>query len=296
MARYNNFGRFSYFNNNAGNNSLNFGGSAGGCGGGFGGGRGGGRNGPVDNNTNDTLVGGDRSDFLNGRGGNDTLLDAGGWRNVGMDTFLGGAGDDRITTRWGKDIVQGGDGNDFIMSRSDGGEPLIAQNPAMRPYNNGQPFGGNVSNDILSGGNGADTFMFRLDLNARSDIIAKHVNDAGDIDWEGVTGENGGTHLHWVDTIGTDVITDFSKAQGDKIKIEGHTAQIAITYSDLNRDGKMESLVKITSNQGAGGGSHNGDTVGTIIVYGDQVTAADISVNAGAHHGAFGNISDILFA
>ncbi len=245
------------------------------------------------NDGDDTLLGSRRSDSIYGRAGNDKILDIGGGQKD--DAFFGGAGNDVIHTRWGKDFAFGGAGDDMIVSRSDGGEPLVAQDASISPFNAGQPFSGRVSNDHLSGGKGADTFMFRLDLNARPDIAAKHIDDDGTIDWEGVAGENGAAHLHWVETIGTDTIRDFSKAQGDMIKIEGHTAAIDITYADKNRDGIEESIIKIRSDQG-GAGSHNGDSIGTIVVYGDRVEVGDVAVDAGVHHGAYANINDMMIA
>lgn len=242
----------------------------------------------------DLFVGSNRADFVMGRGGNDTILDLGTARHS-RDVFMGGAGNDTIRTHWGVDIVLGGSGDDLIVSRSDAGEPKIAQDPSLPTFNKGQPYGGRVTNDILTGGQGADTFLFRMDLNARPDIAAKHVDAAGNIDWHDVAGENGAPHLHWVDSIGRDVITDFGKSQGDKISIEGHTAAIEIIYRDINRDGREESIIKVTSNQG-GAGSHNGDSLGRIVVYGDRVEVSDVAVNAGVHHGAYGSIDDLMVA
>ena len=56
-------------------------------------------------------------------------------------------------------------------------------------------------------------------VNAKDEIVAKHVNADGTIDWVGVTGENNAVHDHWVDGFGNDVIRDFNRAQGDKIEI-----------------------------------------------------------------------------
>ncbi len=244
----------------------------------------------------DVILATNRTDIINAREGNDQIIETGTARTGRkIDYFNGNAGDDVIQTRWGRDIVNGGADNDMIQSRSDAGEPLVAQDPSQAPFNADQPYSWRVTNDVLTGGGGSDTFMFRLDLNARPEIAAKHVDANGVIDWEGVAGENDAAHLHWVDSIGTDVITDYNKSQGDVIKIEGHTAAIDITYVDRNRDGQDESIIQIRSDQG-GAGSHNGDQIGTIIVYGDRVEVADVSVDAGVHHGAYDNISDLLLA
>ena len=66
-------------------------------------------------------------------------------------------------------------------------------------------------------------------INAKREIILKHVNDDGTINWgmNGVAGENDNeVHDHWVDGFGNDVITDFNREEGDKIRIEGHTTEV----------------------------------------------------------------------
>jgi Ca2+-binding RTX toxin-like protein len=267
--------------------------------------------------TADTLLGRSGGDDLRGGGGNDTLVDSGGVPGAGgKDTFKGGEGADQIHTHWGLDRVRGGAGDDVIYSRSDAGEPMIARpngaaaggapGAALTP---GQPFDKNSTNDRLSGGAGADKFVFRIDINAVASILAKHTNDAGMVDWEKVTGENGTngvpSHLHWVEAFGTDIIKDFSKSDGDKITITGHTTDIAdadaITYSDFNGDGKMDTIIKVISQQGANG-THDEDLLGKIVVLGDgtdntKLTRDDIGttiqINANAHHGMFDSLEDI---
>jgi Ca2+-binding RTX toxin-like protein len=244
---------------------------------------------------NDTLTSTTGADFLRGRGGDDIFNDGDTLRSTGVDFFRGNKGNDTFSTQYGRDMVLGGKGNDTINSRSDGGEPTIAQDPTMSPYNPGQPFSADRTDDVLRGGRGSDNFNFRLDLDARPDIAQKHVDANGVIDWEGVAGENGGVHLHWVNGIGTDTITDFSKAEGDRISIEGHTAAITLTYQDLNKDGREESIISIRSDQG-GAGSHNGDSLGQIVVYGDRVENGDVAVDAEVHHGAYVTINDLMIA
>jgi Ca2+-binding RTX toxin-like protein len=267
----------------------------------------------------DTLLGRAGGDDLRGGAGDDTLVDSGGAAGGhGKDKFKGGDGNDQIHTHWGQDRVKGAAGDDVIYSRSDAGEPMIARlngaendlnapdSPALTP---GQPFDKKSTNDRLSGGAGADKFVFRIDINAVSSILAKHTNDAGEINWEAVTGENGNggvpSHIHWVEAFGTDVIKDFSRAEGDKIIITGHTTDIAdadaITHSDFNGDGKMDTIIKVISQQGANG-THDEDHLGRIVVLGDgtddsQLSAADvggiIQINANAHHGMFDALEDI---
>src|SRR6267142_2815179 len=133
---------------------------------------------------------------------------------------------------------------------------------------------GMAGNDTLTGGAGGDTFRFEGMVNAKDEIVAKHVNADGTIDWVGVTGENNATHDHWVDGFGNDVIRDFNRAQGDKIEISAHTAEVkSIEYKDSNGDGKADySVITVISQQG-NAGAHDEDLLGTITVYGNLVKA-----------------------
>lgn len=49
----------------------------------------------------------------------------------------------------------------------------------------------------LKGTDGADTFRAEALLNATSEIIAKHTNSDGTINWRGVAGDNDNYHDHW---------------------------------------------------------------------------------------------------
>jgi hypothetical protein len=60
----------------------------------------------------------------------------------------------------------------------------------------------------------------------------------------------------------------------------------------VNADGVDESIITLFSNQG-GAGAHDGDQLGTVTVFGDMVEEGDIELDAMAHHGAFGSISDM---
>ena len=123
--------------------------------------------------------------------------------------------------------MDGGAGNDIIVSTSDGREPEIGQliygsngrvreddgslDPGTLTLYPDQPI---AADDILTGGDGADTFRFQWNINAKYDIILKHARADGSINWQGVAGENTYLHDHWVDTIGHDTITDFDRFRG----------------------------------------------------------------------------------
>ena len=239
----------------------------------------------------DSLFGGEGDDALYGGKGHDFL--EGG---AGDDELYGGRGRDVINSHLGNDTVDGGRGNDAIESRSDSGEPVIAQDPELPRYYADNPI--EDADDVLTGGRGADEFRFRLDIDAKLEIAQKHADEDGVIDWQGVAGENDGVHDHWVNGIGNDVITDFSKAQGDTLVVTGHTVQTAVEQLDLDDDGVAESTrLTLYSDQGNNGGAHNGDKLGTVIVENALLTDADIvrdEVNV--FYGAHETIEDLMMA
>ena len=209
----------------------------------------------------------------------------------GDDTLVGTTGNDVLIGGHGEDRLYGGAGNDLLISYADGREPVIAQdytaeddpnneiNDQTRTYYEYQPI---EADDVLIGGSGADTFYFRALINAKEHIILEHVNDDGTIEWGmgGVAGENDNVHDHWVERLGNEVIWDFSRAEGDHIRIEGHTTEVyEIVHQDSDLDGILDSTVlHVWSNQGSGGGAHNKDLLGTITVFGDLVTWSDLTV------------------
>lgn len=102
---------------------------------------------------NDSLYGGDGNDVLRGQG-DDDFLDGGN----GDDNLQGGDGDDVLVGGEGDDILQGGSGNDLLiggpgndsLSGGDGDDVIIG----------GLGRDNLVGETLLSGGLGADTFVF----------------------------------------------------------------------------------------------------------------------------------------
>ena len=168
----------------------------------------------------DTLAGMAGNDMLNGGSGDDKV-----WGGSGNDNLSGGTGNDLLVGGFGADRMDGGNGNDVLLSRSDAGEMVAAQDGKTQIFA-AETAAFKAVNDTLTGGEGGDTFRFEGKVNAKDEIVAKHVNADGTIDWDGVTGENGAVHDHWVDGFGNDVIRDFNRAQGDKIEISAHTAEV----------------------------------------------------------------------
>src|SRR3954470_20956247 len=238
--------------------------------------------------SNDSVAGMAGNDMLDGGSGDDKV-----WGGSGNDQLRGGTGNDLLVGGFGADKMDGGTGNDVLLSRSDAGEMVAAQDGTTQIFAEETALFKAV-NDVLTGGKGADTFRFEGLVNAKDEIVAKHVNADGTIDWHGVTGENDNVHDHWVDGFGNDTITDFHRNQGDKIEISAHTAEVkSIEYLDSNHDGKNDtSVITVISQQGAAG-AHDEDLLGTITVYGNLVKASDITVDAMSVYGAYEKIGEL---
>lgn len=251
---------------------------------------------------------------------------------AGRDAILGSSGDDEIRGGLGADVIQGdhgadilfgdnwhdildgghgedrifgGAGNDLLISRADAREPdiaYVADRVEGDPYNeltNGklypdQPVNGD---DLLVGGAGSDIFYFQTLINAKERYIEKHTRSDGSVNWHGVAGENDNLHDHWVDGIGNDVVLDFSKLDGDRLVIEGHTTKIwSIEYGDADDNGVLDhSIIQLYSEQG-NAGAHNKDKLGTITVYGDLVTEADIETTSQPAYGIVRDIDELAEA
>lgn len=243
------------------------------------------------------LLAGAGDDAVAGMAGNDTLNGGSGadklWGGSGNDNLFGGSGADLLVGGFGADRMNGGSGNDVLLSRSDAGEMVAAQDGTTQIFAD-ETAAFTAVNDTLTGGLGADTFRFEGNVNAKDEIVAKHVNDDGTIDWVGVTGENGAVHDHWVDGFGNDVIRDFNRAEGDKIEISAHTAEVqSIEYKDSNGDGSNDySVITVISQQGDAG-AHDEDLLGTITVYGNLVKASDITTDANSVYGAYESVGEL---
>src|SRR3954470_9596588 len=236
----------------------------------------------------DDVAGKAGNDMLDGGNGNDMI-----WGGSGNDRLSGGTGDDLLVGGFGSDKMDGGTGNDVLLSRSDAGEMVAAQDGTTQIFADETAVFKAV-NDVLTGGRGADTFRFEGLVNAKDEIVAKHVNADGTIDWHGVTGENNAVHDHWVDGFGNDVIRDFNRREGDKIEISAHTAEVkSIEHLDSNGDGRADySVITVISQQG-NAGAHDEDLLGTITVYGNLVKASDITVDAMSVYGAYEKVGEL---
>ena len=259
------------------------------------------------NGGDNRVVGTGGADGINGGGGNDRVKGKGGadvlQGGYGNDRLLGGGGHDVLDGGHGEDTLKGGGGNDLLISRADGREGAIYYDPdrdegdPLNELTDGKLYPDQPipADDLLIGGRGADIFYFQTLINAKERYIEKHTREDGTINWHGVAGENDKLHDHWVDILGNDVVQDFSRAEGDRLVIEGHTTQIAsITYGDADGNGVMDhSVIALYSDQGNNGGAHNDDRLGTITVYGDLVKRSDIEHTAAPAYGIVKSIDDL---
>lgn len=167
----------------------------------------------------DALSGGYGVDVLSGGSGNDTLsggrdddqLDGGSGADVlngghGDDNFKGGTGDDILNGDDGRDALDGGTGNDVLNGGE--GRDTIKGGSGDDALNGGADkdyLNGGSGDDILDGGSGAD----RVYLGAGDDIA---------------TGGSGADRFvfRFEDLDGSsDVITDFSVGEGDRMDLRG---------------------------------------------------------------------------
>ena len=139
-----------------------------------------------DKSTGNDVINGDSGDnVINGKSGNDLI-----YGREGDDTIDGGKGNDVIHGHDGDDTIYGGDRHDFIR--------------------------GNKGNDILDGGKGRDVLMG----GEGSDQLFG--GDAG-LNLDVLTGGEGNDYFYLdanhISSAGMAVVTDFSRTDGDKIRI-----------------------------------------------------------------------------
>ncbi|PCK00089.1 MAG: hypothetical protein COA45_04205 [Zetaproteobacteria bacterium] len=167
--------------------------------------------------TNDYLVGGMGNDTLVGKSLNDTLY--GGYGNDFLygynhdDIMYGGAGDDYIADGNGYNILDGGAGNDTLLS-DDIGDTKSDQfyggsgDDSILAGVSDDILSGGTGNDVITGGGGADRFVFEAEV-------------VGD---------------------GVDTITDFNVSDGDMLDI----SDILLGYDPLTDT--ISDFIQITDN------------------------------------------------
>ncbi len=214
---------------------------------------------------------------IKGRGGNDVLVGGGG-----NDRIAGNRGDDTIEAGQGNDVVRGGKGHDLIYSFSWGGEPEIAQDPDAEKVEPDEPLD---DNDRFILGEGADTLVFRWLIDATDEILDKHRDETGDVDYRAVAQENGSAHAHWVEHIGHEVVRDYSPEE-DMLVFEGHTVALdRIVVIDADKDGQLDDSIAYFYSEQGGAGAHQGDELGTVTFIDYIASVDDIRINTDVFYG-----------
>jgi serralysin len=157
--------------------------------------------------------GGAGSDVINGNDAGDTLFG-----NGGADQINGGAGFDRENGNVGNDSVHGAGGADWVTG---------GQNDDVLFGDDGDDIlNGNLGNDTGDGGSGNDTVRG----GQGDDVLSGGAGDdlmSGDLGNDTMTGGPGADSFRAFAGGGHDVITDFNRAEGDRIVLDPGTSYSA---------------------------------------------------------------------
>ncbi|QZH76706.1 MAG: calcium-binding protein [Erythrobacter sp.] len=151
----------------------------------------------------DTIYGSNASDIIMGGNGADRLLG-----NSGADTIHGGEGDDVLNGGNSNDTLHGDGGNDLILGGS-GNDVLYGGtgNDTLRGEASSDTLYGGAGADILDGDDGLDRLIGGADRDVMTGGLRADVFAFDDGDFAGLA----------INT--ADRITDFDRAQGDKIDL-----------------------------------------------------------------------------
>jgi Ca2+-binding RTX toxin-like protein len=148
----------------------------------------------------DTLSGWAGASFLTGDDGNDVINGGSGFDrtngNAGNDTIHGAPGDDWVSGGKNDDVLYGDDGQDIVNGN-------LGNDTA----------GGGLGNDTVRGGQGDDM----ITGGAGDDYVS------GDLGNDTMTGGTGADIFRGFSGGGSDVITDFNRAEGDRIVLDPGT-------------------------------------------------------------------------
>jgi serralysin len=163
----------------------------------------------------DTINGNALANWLRGEAGADAINGLAGDDRIdgndGNDTLDGGAGFDQLNGNLGNDVEHGGDGTDWVVGGQnndtlygDAGDDIVY---------------GNLGNDIVYGGAGNDIVRG----GQGDDVVSGDDGDdwlAGDRGNDNITGGAGADIFYSFAGAGLDLITDFNRAQGDRIQLD----------------------------------------------------------------------------
>ncbi|MCT7983148.1 CAP domain-containing protein [Laspinema sp. A4] len=165
----------------------------------------------------DLIIGSTEGESINGNGGRDRIYGTGGNNFLrggkGTDTLVGGTNNDILNGNNDNDIVFGGNGNDVVR----GGK----SHDNLYGEGGDDVLTGDFGADVLTGGAGADLFVLRRD-----------------------------TVVGVVEPQLADYITDFNRAEGDRIGLTDGLTQNDISYQrfvDVDNNGIPDALLQINS-------------------------------------------------
>jgi len=183
----------------------------------------------------DSITGGDAANVLAGLTGDDTIsglggadtIDGGAGRNYlrgddGDDRITGGADFDDINGNVGNDTASGGLGDDWVVGGKDQ-DSLSGGAGADLVY-------GNLGEDVCEGGDGNDTVRG----GQQSDVLSGGAGDdwlSGDRDSDTLTGGAGADTFHSFGDAGLDRVTDFNRAEGDRVLLDPGTTYVVLEES-----------------------------------------------------------------
>lgn len=186
----------------------------------------------------DAITGNDAGNAIDGAGGTDTIYGGAGGDHIsggdgrdfirgeaGADVLYGGAEFDDMHGNLGADTEYGGEGDDWVVGGQDN-DLLYGENGADIVY-------GNIGADTVEGGNGVDWVRGGQD----NDLMSGGDGDdwmSGDRGADTITGGAGADLFYVIAETGSDLITDFSSAAGDRIRFEvpGTTYTISSSGAD----------------------------------------------------------------
>jgi Ca2+-binding RTX toxin-like protein len=186
---------------------------------------------------NDSVLGGAWDDYLegytgadtiNGGAGNDTIDDPSGVGYLrgdeGNDIIRGGSSFDDINGNMGNDTASGGLGGDWVVGGRD--------NDRLFGDAGGDIVYGNMGDDTCDGGADSDIVRGGQD----NDVLFGQGGDdwlSGDRGSDTVTGGAGADIFHTFGEAGLDRVTDFIRAEGDRVMLDpGTTYAVAQVGAD----------------------------------------------------------------
>jgi Ca2+-binding RTX toxin-like protein len=216
--------------------------------------------------TSDLLRGYDGNDFISAGGGSDTIYGGAGADYInagdvtaepGQASYLrGDEGDDQIFGSGGFDDINGNMGNDTCVSG--GGDDWVVggkDNDSLTGSDGSNLVYGNLGNDTCDGGGGNDIVRGGQD----DDLVSGGAGDdfvSGDRGGDRMTGGAGADIFHTFGAADLDVVTDFNRAQGDRVQLDPGTQYTASqqggdVHIDMVGGGKMVLLnVQLSSLSG----------------------------------------------